>query len=156
MNFAGEGNLAYKDAFSTYKETKIKTASQGQLILMLYDEAIKQLKQALELLELNNSGKKNPGRIELIGKAIMKTQELITELMVSLDFDKGGEIAQNLFSLYTWFNRELIEANIKQDSQRILDVKNMLSDLRGAWNEIAIKNPSEAANREVAGVNIAG
>jgi flagellar protein FliS len=148
--------LAYKDAFSTYKETKIKTASQGQLILMLYDEAIKQLKRALELLELNNSGKKNPGRIESIGKAIMKTQEIVTELMVSLDFDQGGEIAQNLFSLYTWFNRELIEANIKQDTQRILTVKNMMSDLRGAWNEIAIKNPQEAVNREVEGVNIAG
>ncbi|MDR0474513.1 MAG: flagellar protein FliS, partial [Treponema sp.] len=56
--------MAYNNALSTYKETKIKTASQGQLILMLYDEAIKQLSRAHELLELNNSEKKAPGRIE--------------------------------------------------------------------------------------------
>ena len=65
--------MAQSNALSTYKETRIKTASQGQLLLMLYDEAIKQLDRSLELLELNNSGKKDPGRIEHIGKSIMKT-----------------------------------------------------------------------------------
>jgi flagellar protein FliS len=148
--------LAYNNALSTYKETRIKTASQGQLILMLYDEAIKQLSRAHELLELNNSEKKEPGRIEQIGKAIMKTQAIVTELMVSLDFEQGGDIAQNLFSLYTWFNRELVEANIRQDTQRILTVRNMMGDLRTTWNEIAAKNSAEAPNREVAGLNIAG
>jgi flagellar protein FliS len=91
--------VGYKNALSTYKETRIKTASQGQLIIMLYDEAIKQLDRAVELLALNDTGKKNPGRIEQTGKAVMKTEEIITELMVSLDFDQGGEISQNLFSL---------------------------------------------------------
>jgi flagellar protein FliS len=148
--------LAYKSALSTYKETRIKTASQGQLIIMLYDEAVKQLDRALDLLELNNSGKKEPGRIELIGKAIMKTQEIITELMVSLDFEQGGEISKNLFSLYTWFNRELLEGNINQDTGRIGEVRNLIADLRSAWHEILAKNSAEIANREVVGLNIAG
>ncbi|GHV94592.1 flagellar protein FliS [Spirochaetia bacterium] len=148
--------MAYKNALSTYKETRIKTASQGQLIIMLYDEAVKQLDKALELLGVNSSGKKDPGKIEQIGKAVMKTEEIITELMVSLDFEQGGEISQNLFSLYTWFNRELLEANIKQDIQRVTVVRNMLNELRDAWHKIAAKNAAETANREVVGINIAG
>ena len=151
-----EAILAYKSALSTYKETRIKTASQGQLIIMLYYEAVKQLDRGLELLELNHAGKKDPGRIEQIGKAVVKTQEIITELMVSLDFDNGGDIAKNLFSLYTWFNRELLEANIQQDIKRITGVRNLLADLRNAWQQIAAKNAAEVANREVVGVNIAG
>ena len=51
--------MPYKNASSTYKETKIKTAGQGHLIVMLYDEAVKQLNKAVELLELNNSDKKD-------------------------------------------------------------------------------------------------
>jgi flagellar protein FliS len=148
--------LAYKNALSTYKETRIKTASQGQLIIMLYDEAIKNLDKGLDLLQSNQAGKKDPGKIEQIGKTMLKTQEIVTELMVSLDFEQGGEIARNLFSLYTWFNRELLEANIKQDIQRITIVRNMLNELRSAWHEIAAKTPAEAGNREVTGVNIAG
>jgi flagellar protein FliS len=148
--------LAYKNALSTYRETRIKTAGQGQLIIMLYDEAIKQLDRGLELLALNSSEKKDPSRIEQTGKAIMKTEEILTELMVSLDFDQGGDISKNLFSLYTWFNRELLEANIKQDTERIRVVRNMIDDLRSAWQVIVGKNTVETANREVIGINIAG
>jgi flagellar protein FliS len=123
---------------------------------MLYDEAVKQLDRGLELLTMNSTGKKDPGRIERIGKAVLKAQEIITELMVSLDFDQGGEIAKNLFSLYTWFNQELLEANVQQDLRRITIVRNMVNELRGAWSEIAAKSPAEAMNRPVVGINIAG
>ena len=147
--------MAYNNALSSYKETRIKTASQGQLIIMLYDEAVKQLNRGLELLELNASGKKEPGRIEQISKAIMKTEEIITELMVSLDFEQGGEVARSLFSLYSWFNKELLEANISQDIDRIVTVRDMINELRDAWHSIVGKNKTEA-NREILGVNIAG
>jgi flagellar protein FliS len=149
--------VAYTNALSAYRETRIKTASQGQLIVMLYDEALKHLDRGLELLGLNASGKKDPGKIEQINKAILKTQDIITELMVSLDFDQGGEIAKNLFSLYTWFNKELLEANIKQDRRRLTIIRNMISDLRAAWSEIAGKNATgTAAAGDAGGINIAG
>jgi flagellar protein FliS len=148
--------LAYKNALSTYRETRIQTASQGQLVIMLYDEAVKNLDRALELLEKNSSGKKDPGKIEQIGKSILKTQEIITELMVSLDFEQGGDIAKNLFSLYSWFNQELLEANIKQDMRRLTIVRNMLNELRSAWHEIVTKNSAETVNKQATGVNIAG
>ncbi|MCL2758736.1 MAG: flagellar export chaperone FliS [Treponema sp.] len=148
--------MSYKDASSTYKETKVKTAGQGQLIVMLYDEAVKQMTMATELLELNQGDKKDPGRIEIISKAILKTEEIITELMVSLDFEQGGEISKNLFSLYTWFNRELVESHISQDINRMLTVKNMLADLRNTWSAVANQKMTEKPNREAIGLNIAG
>ncbi|MDR2363713.1 MAG: flagellar export chaperone FliS [Spirochaetaceae bacterium] len=148
--------MAYTNALSAYRETRIKTASQGQLIIMLYDGAIKQLDHGMELLTLNAAGKKDPARIEGIGKAVVKTQEIITELMVSLDFEQGGDIAKNLFALYTWFNQELLEANIAQDVKRIDNVRSMIKDLRNTWVEVIAKNNSEGASRPSAGINIAG
>jgi flagellar protein FliS len=123
---------------------------------MLYDEAVKQLDRGLELLALNAKGKKDPGKIEQIGKSVIKTQEIITELMVSLDFDQGGDIAKNLFSLYTWFNQELLEANIAQDRRRIGDVRSLLADLRNAWAAAVTQNTAEEAGRPSVGINIAG
>ena len=147
--------MAYTNAISSYRETRVKTASQGQLIIMLYDAAVKQLDQGLELLTVNSRGKKNPANIEKISKSILKTQEIITELTVSLDFEQGGEIAKNLFSLYTWFNKELLEANISQDPRRITAVRNQLSELKSAWAQVAAKN-GETTGKAVTGVNIAG
>ncbi|MDR1108665.1 MAG: flagellar export chaperone FliS [Treponema sp.] len=148
--------MAHTNVLSAYRETRIKTASQGQLIIMLYDEAVRQLDRGRELLTLNAGGKKDPARIEQAGKAVIKTQEIITELMVSLDFEQGGDIAKNLFALYTWFNRELLEANIAQDSGRIENVRSQLSDLRNTWVDVITKNTAEGAGRPAAGINIAG
>jgi len=146
--------LAYKNASSTYKETKIKTASQGQLIIMLYDEAARQLSMAIEMLELKNENKKIHDKIEKINKAIMKAEEIITELMVSLDFDQGGDVAKNLFALYSWFNKELLEAGISQDVDRIKNVRNMFGELQDSWKKIVLTVESE--NREAVGLNISG
>jgi flagellar protein FliS len=147
--------LAYKNPTSTYKETTIKTAGQGQLIVMLYDEAVKQLTKAIEFLELNNTDKKDPGRIEQISKALMKTEEILTELMVSLDFEQGEKKKKNLFALYTWFNRELMESNISKDIKRMSVVRDMLSELRNTWSQIASQH-AETPKREAVGINIAG
>jgi flagellar protein FliS len=146
--------VAYTNALSAYKETRIRTASQGQLIVMLYEETVRQLDKSLELMGLNISGKKDPGRIETIGKGIVKARDIITELMVSLDFEQGGEIAKNLFALYTWFNKELLEAHIGMDIERIRTVRNMFNQLRESWVNIAAKTNAEG--RPAEGVNIAG
>ena len=149
--------MAYTNAISSYRETRVKTASQGQLIIMLYEDALRHLDRGLELLSLNTGGKTDPGNIEKISKSILKVQEIITELTVSLDFEQGGEIAKNLFSLYTWFNRELLQANIHQDIRRITAVRNQLNELKSAWAEIVAKyNSSENAGKAATGVNIAG
>lgn len=148
--------MAYTNAISTYKETKVRTASQGQLIIMLYDAAIKHLDTGLELLKSGSGGKVNPGNIEKISNSILKAEEIITELTVSLDFEQGGDIAKNLFSLYTWFNKELLEANIQHNVPRILAVRNLLAELKNAWAEIMARPNSETMGKAVSGVNIAG
>jgi len=147
--------MSYKNASSTYKETTVKTAGQGQLIVMLYDEAVRQMTTAVELMQ-HEKTKREPGRIEQINKAVMKTEEIITELLVSLDFDQGGEISKNLFSLYTWFNKELVEASINQDINRMLTVKDMLADLRNTWSAVANQKPAEMPREAAVGLNIAG
>ena len=148
--------MAYKSAISTYRETRVTTAGQGQLIIMLYNEVAKYLDEALQILGTQEAGKKDPGCIEKFGKAIVKAQDVITELMVSLDFEHGGDIAKNLFSLYTWFNRELVEANISHDALRISKVRDLVDDLRGAWMAVITTGATETANREVVGISIAG
>ena len=148
--------MAYTNAVSSYKETKVKTASQGQLVIMLYDAAVKNLDKGLELMALETGEKINPGNIENISKSILKAQEIITELTVSLDFEQGGEIARNLFSLYIWFNKELLEANISKDIHRITAIRNQLNELRSAWAEIIAKGSQESAGKNLSGVDIAG
>jgi flagellar protein FliS len=143
------------NALSAYRETRVKTAGQGQLIVMLYDGAIKNLDRALDLLKAEKAGKKNPANIEIINNAILKAKEIITELMVSLDFEKGGEIAKYLFSLYTWFNKELLEGTIKRDPCRFTVVRNMLSELKSAWEKAASERTAKT-EQPAKGLNIAG
>ncbi len=138
---------------NAYKETKIKTASQGQLILMLYTEAIKQSSYALELLE--QDAMKKPQNIEKINNAIIKTQDIITELMASLDFEAGGDIAHNLFSLYVYFNHQLMEANIQKNPSLLRPVKSMLEELYKAWT-VAVEQTQGNPGQGKVGVNIAG
>ncbi len=113
---------------------------------MLYDEAVRQLDKAIDLLdEYDRNGKKDPSKIEPMTKSVVKAQNIITELMVSLDMDQGGDIAANLFSLYSWFNKELFNANINHDRRQITVVRNLVSELRTTWNEVAAKTAPEQA-----------
>jgi flagellar protein FliS len=148
--------VAQSNALSAYRQTRIKTANQGQLILMLYDGGISNLDRAVELIRGRNGSKNDPSKIEEIGKTIIKSQEIITELMVSLDFEQGGEIAQNLFALYTWFNKELLEAHLTFDEARLLAVRNSLNDMRLSWAQVFSKNAAAEKPETGAGINIAG
>lgn len=134
---------------NAYRSTSVKTASQGKLIVMLYDEAIKQM--AIAEVEL----RKDKVKYDFVHNAISKTQDIITELMASLDFDKGGEISQNLYNLYMFFNRQLVQANIDKNVTPITEVRKFMSDLREAW--VAIEGTVVINDSQVSpGVNIAG
>lgn len=141
--------MAKNNPLNAYRETSIKTASSSKLVLMLYDEALKQMDLAASLLEEKSK------QYDAVNRAIIKSHDLITELMVSLDFEKGGEIAENLFSLYMFFNQQLMNANVNKDPQPIKSVHKMVSELREAWGEI-IKNPSSSGKSSEGGLNIAG
>ena len=134
---------------NAYRETNIKTASQGKLVLMLYDEAIKQMDIAIGALT-----KPSP-KLDHINNCIIKAQDIITELMVSLDFEKGGDIAKNLYSLYVFFNRQLMDANVKKDPEIIVPVADMMKDLKDAWTQV-FQKAGMGSSGVTGGVNIAG
>ncbi|HQO40892.1 MAG TPA: flagellar export chaperone FliS, partial [Spirochaetota bacterium] len=102
-------NKAPSNPYNQYKQTQISTANQGKLIVMLYDGAIKFLNIAIENIE--------PMRYDVVNTNIIKAQDIITELLLSLNMNEGGEISQNLFSLYMYFKRQLLEANMRKDPE---------------------------------------
>lgn len=134
---------------NAYKQTKVKTASQGKLVIMLYDEAIRQLGYAAELLGAQTR------QLDKIHNALVKSQDIVTELMAGLDFDKGGEIAKNLFSLYMYFNEKIKEGNMKKSQDPINEVKILMTDLRDAWAAI-LPQVGDMPIPTSSGVNIAG
>jgi len=134
---------------NAYKHTRIKTAGQGQIIIMLYDEAVRQIDIAIALLQENSK------KLDRVNNAILKARDIITELMVSLNMEEGGEFAAQMFAVYKWFNDQLMEGNIKKEATPLVHVRNMMSEIRGAWNEIAGKIPvDDKSNAQ--GVNLAG
>ena len=127
--------MSYPNAYNAYQKTNVNTASPGKLVVLLYEGAIKNLSSALRLF--NPDGKIEAGNIEQFGIHIQKAQAIITELQVSLDMEKGGEIAKNLLSLYVFFNEQLTDAVIYHDKTKIQPVLTMLSDLADSWRKIA-------------------
>jgi len=138
------------DRAQAYRETQIKTANQIHLIVMLYDGAIRHLNLALDAFA------EGYRRYDAINNHIIAAQDILSELTASLDFEKGGTLAKNLFSLYGFMNRQLLEANFKKEAGPVRDVKKLLSDLREAWVELSTRKGLEDPGETVSGVNIAG
>jgi flagellar protein FliS len=116
---------------NAYRETRVKTAGQGTLIVMLYDEAIRQMESSLN--DIGADEKVAASEIEAYHKGIVKAQEIIGELMVALDMEKGGDVAKNLLALYIFFNQELLAVGVKADRKKLDSVVSMMNDLREAW-----------------------
>ncbi len=116
------------NGIKAYQETAVCTQNSGQLIVTLYDGAIRFLKQAIVDLEQADYASK--------GIRIAKATDIIVELNTVLDMDKGGQIAQNLRSLYNFMHYHLSEANLKKDATMIQDVIKLLEELKRGWQAI--------------------
>ena len=114
-----------------YKKTSIHTASKEQILLMLYQAAIKNCKKAIESIEAKQIGAK--------GEYIGKLQDIILELNNSLDHEVGGEVAKELASLYDDLMYASTQANIKIDAEPLKGCLNVLTTLYEGWVE-AIKS----------------
>lgn len=114
-----------------YKKTSVETASKEQILLMLYQAAIKNCKKGIEAIEQKNLAKK--------GEYIGKMQDIIVELSNSLDFEVGGEVAKELASLYDYILYSSTQANIKIDKTHLEGCLKVLNTLYDGWTE-AIKN----------------
>lgn len=146
--------MGYSNAYSAYQKTNINTASQGKLIVLLYEGAIKNLSTAINYFESN--GNILPGNIEKFGICLQKTQAIITELEVSLDMEKGGEIAKNLMALYVYFNEELMNAGINKNKEKITFVLEKLKTLADSWRQIVNTNANTQVQQTTSTLNIIG
>jgi len=115
-------------AAKAYLVTQVTTASQGDLLLMLYDTAVKHLRQAIEKMRAGDVA----GKGILITKAI----DIISELQESLNKERGGDISKNLFQLYFFCNTRLLKANLQMNTDMVEEVISILFGLRQAFAQI--------------------
>lgn len=122
-----------------YKKTSVETASKEQILLMLYQAAIKHCKKAIEAIEDNNLPKK--------GEHIGKLQDIVVELSNSLDFEIGGDVARELASLYDYILYASTQANIKLDASHLHGCSKVLNTLYEGWTEAVkiVKNQQKSA-----------
>ena len=111
-----------------YRRNEISTSSQGRLIIMMYEGAIKFSTMAIQSIE--------KGDIAGQGKYINKTHDIINELSLALDLKKGGEVAHRLESLYQYMLSQLTLANIKSDRKALQTVVKILGPLAEAWEQL--------------------
>lgn len=119
----------------TYQATQISTATKEQLLLITYDIAIRSCRIAEGALDCENKIQD----LDLANREILRAQDVIRELMVTLNTEKGGEMAQNLMRLYDYMYQQLVEANIKKEAKNITAVRTMLEELKGTWEEALMK-----------------
>jgi len=116
----------------SYKTIATQTAPPGQLVLMLYEGAIRFLERALagfqheDPLEFNAT----------INNNVIRAQEILNELNNSLDLQQGGDLAAKLRGLYGYMDRQLTLSNTRKSPECIHDTIERLSVLRGAWSEM--------------------
>ena len=121
---------------NAYKKASVNTLDQTKLIIMLYDGAIKNASFAVEHMK--------SGQIEKVHDCLIKTKNIVTELMATLNMDRGGDIANNLQSLYSYMFSQLIEANMNKKTEPVVVVIDLLKELRAAWTQINSKKKNDA------------
>ena len=125
----------YCNGVQSYRKTNITTSDPLRLIILCYEGVIDNLKLAKKKLEEKDYEKKS--------RALIKARDIIEELMCSLDFDKGGEIANNLESLYNYMFRKILQGDVNKDIGAIDEVIGICGDLLSAWQEVASKPHSK-------------
>ncbi len=116
------------DPIAQYKQNAVTTQSPGVIIVMLYEGAIRSLSSAEAALKNHDYGE--------FAECMSRAGNIIDELDVALDMDRGGQIAANLRSLYEFLRRHLLKAQIQKDAQMIKESVSLLQDLYEGWKSI--------------------
>ena len=117
--------MAGNHGANQYRQMSIKTANRGQLLIMLYEAAIKYVKKASECIERKDMAGK--------GAAIVKAHDIVNELTNTLDFEVGGQIAKDLERLYFFMTDQLIKANLENKKEPLQQVQKLMETLLGGW-----------------------
>jgi flagellar protein FliS len=112
-----------------YKQSSVLTASPAQLVVMLYDGARRFLHQAAAALR--------DGRQGTADERLRRAEDIISELLATLDHERGGEISSRLQGLYTFMLAELNRARLERSADRVDWTREQLTELREAWAQVA-------------------
>lgn len=111
-----------------YQKNAVNGASPLQLVIMLYDGALRFFETSKAMMLQKDIDKQN--------HYFKKAQAIVMELMSCLDMDKGGDVSTNLLSLYNYILQQSVEANLTDDPVKVDECIRILSELRGSWVEI--------------------
>ena len=117
--------MSYTRQATRYRETEVLTATPGQLVVLLYDHLLLSLRRARTAMDARD--------VEAQSVSLEKGRDVLTELLVTLDRDRGGEVASNLAALYSFLLGELVQVGIRGDVARLDRVTGMIGDLRDAF-----------------------
>jgi flagellar protein FliS len=118
-----------------YKQTAVKTASRGQIVIMLYEAAIQNVKKATTAIDQKD--------IKTKGMAIGKAHDILNELLNTLDFEVGGQIAKDLERLYNFMTELLVKANIEISREPLQTVQKLLETLLEGWKGAVVQSGKE-------------
>jgi flagellar protein FliS len=134
--------MVAQDFAKIYRTNSVLTATPGQLVLMLFDSALRSMAVAREAFGRPAT---DLTRFEIINKHLTKARRIIAELRGTLNFEAGGDFAALMDRLYDYYNRRLFEANLRKDPAPIVEVEGLLSQLREAWSEMLQKEGRPAS-----------
>ena len=117
--------MSYQDERGRYLETQVISSSPEQLVPLLYQHLLVNLRKAGEQIEVGDK----EGKAE----SLQKAAAIVFELMGSLDMEKGGEIAMRLASLYTYFSRRISEAGRTLNLEIIGELMELVGSLHESW-----------------------
>lgn len=123
--------------YQQYREIDIQSASPTQIIVRLYEGALRHCKNAAQ--------KPGPGMARDRGESVTRALAIVSELRSALDFEQGGEIARNLDALYAFASERMLGAHVQGTSAGFEEAARVLDQLLAAWREIAASNPGAEA-----------
>lgn len=127
--------------WKSYQQVATQTAPPGQLVLMLYEGAIRFLDRARAGFKIDDPAESN----QAISNNIIRAQDIIFELNVTLNIEQGGELAATLRRLYDYMDRRLMEANLKKDEAVVSEIAERIRVLRDAWAQMLAGQGQPAA-----------
>jgi flagellar secretion chaperone FliS len=134
--------------YRAYERTNVETADQRQLILLLYDGAIRFMRKATGSIDASD--------FEAAHNYLVRSRDILGELLATLKPEKAGEVGRNLQRLYVYIFNRLVEANLTKDTEIVAECIKLMSTLRDGWAQIkpAGKQSTDGSAMEPRHVNV--
>ena len=133
----------FKDPMAGYKMVgqvgRVDYANQVELVQMLFSALLESMSEA--------EGHMQRGSVELKCKSIARADKIVQGLRITLDHERGGELARNLDALYEYVSRRLLHANLRNDVESLREARGLMADISSAWEML----PSVMLTQKMAG-----